>query len=405
MRIIYFDCFSGISGDMLLAALFDAGLSFQAWSAEMDKLALDENPRFSLEKVSRGGISATLFNIECQNDGHHERKLDDMLRILDRGSIDPDIKERSANAFRRLAACEAEIHGRDIADVHFHELSGLDTIVDIVGAFTAVKLLGADAAASSPVNVGSGIVECAHGILPVPAPATAKLLEGVPIYSRFEKELTTPTGALLLTELTRSFGDLPLMTVESIGYGAGGEKRHQPNVLRVIIGDVHAAEEINSQEIIHHVSTNIDDTDPRAVGYLLERVLEEGALDAYIEPIFMKKNRPGVVFNVLCGAEFVGKAIDMILSETMSLGVRVVPTPRMCINRRNEIIETPFGPIKVKLAIINGSVRRANPEYEDCARAARETGRPLIEVLETVRRVAETAFVSPFDGGNNSKES
>lgn len=399
MKVLHFDCFSGISGDMLLGALFDLGLPFAEWKAEMDKLGLGAASP-AIKQVSRGGIASTRFDVGISESKPRARKLADVLSIIGKSALAEDIKERSANAFRRLAACEAEIHGKNIEDVHFHELSGLDTIIDIVGAFAAVKIMGIESATASPVNVGAGTIECAHGLLPVPAPATAKLLGGIPVYSRFEGELTTPTGALLLTELAGSFGDMPAMTVEKIGYGAGAAERRLPNLLRVFMGELHStAADVRGTELLYHVSTNIDDMDPRVAGYLLERLLEEGALDAWIEPVLMKKNRPGIVFNAVCGADFVARAIDLIVTETTTLGVRVLPTPRICIERRTETIDTEFGPIRVKLAVIEGRPRRANPEYEDCARAARESGLPLLKIIDAARKEAENKFVDNRDPG------
>jgi pyridinium-3,5-bisthiocarboxylic acid mononucleotide nickel chelatase len=397
MKTIYFDCFSGASGDMILGALFDLGLSLPDWRSEMEKLGLGNSAISTTAPVSRGGIRATRFSVECNEISAPPRLLADILSIIENSTLEADIKERSSNAFRRLAACESEIHGKNIDEVHFHELSGLDTIVDIVGTFVAFKMLGIAYAASSAVNVGSGVIECAHGLLPVPAPATAKLLAGVPVYSRSEGELTTPTGALLITELSSAFGDMPDMTVGKIGYGAGAAERKLPNLLRVFLCEPRAAASIRGGQVLYHLATNIDDIDPRAIGYLLERILEEGALDAYMQPAYMKKNRPGVIFNVLCEAAFVSRAIDMILSETSTLGVRVLPTPRICIDRRAETIETEFGPIGVKLALIDGQVRRANPEYEDCAAAARKTGVPLMKIIDTVRAEAVRTFADNQD--------
>ncbi|HOX29202.1 MAG TPA: nickel pincer cofactor biosynthesis protein LarC [bacterium] len=401
MLTLYFDCFSGISGDMILGALFDLGLHFSRWAAEMEKLRLPDASFEPPEKTSRAGLTATRFNPESavRDSGHkHERRLDDILKIIAESGIDEDTKDRASAAFRRLALCEARIHGKKVQDVHFHELSGLDTIIDIVGAFVGIKMLGVEAFAASAVNVGSGTVNTAHGVLPVPAPATAALLEGAPVYSRFEGELTTPTGALLLTELTSNFGDIPLMALRASGFGAGGSDKEHPNVLRVLLGESAApvgAGVAGKTDILYTVSTNVDDTEPRALGYLLERALELGAMDAWFEPVFMKKNRPGVVINILCNSELMDRAADLVIRETSTLGVRISPTPRICLDRRMEIVDTVFGPIRVKLALRDGRALRANPEYEDCARAARASGLPLQQVIDTARRIAEDRFVKP----------
>ncbi len=397
MKIAYFDCFSGVSGDMLLASLFDAGLNIELWKDEMGKLFLCEEPEYIVEKVTRGGISATSFEVVEKEKTHLERKLSDILSVLEKSGLDDQTKERASNIFRRLASCEAEIHRTDISEVHFHELSGLDTIVDVVGCLTAIKLLGVEHVIASPINVGSGFVECAHGVLPVPAPATAKLLTGYPVYSRFEGELTTPTGALLITEIASSFGEMPQMVIDSIGCGGGRELEGHPNVLRVFIGQAVEQAGADSNDVVYHISTNIDDMDPRVIGWLLEKEMEEGALDVYIEPVYMKKNRPGNVINVICNSDFVERAIELILTETTTLGVRIVPVQRFCLERRFEKVATEYGEVNVKLVVSGGKVMRANPEYEDCARIARESGVPIIKIIEESKKIADAIFVNNLE--------
>jgi hypothetical protein len=396
MAHIHLDCFSGISGDMLLSAFFDLGLSYNEWAKEMRKLDLPDFPDIKVEDAFRRGIRAKRVEIETREGRGPARNLGDIAKILDASTIDGEVKNQSSRAFNRLAECEGRIHGKSAGEVHFHELSGIDTIIDVVGVFLAKKLLCADSFSASAVNTGTGTVSTAHGVMPVPSPAASVLLEGVPIYGKGEGELTTPTGALLLTELCGSFGDIPEMIVRRSGYGAGASNKEFPNVIRAIIGDVQNASACaaNCQDNLCHLETNIDDMDPRALGYLLERLLEEGALDVYMTPIIMKKNRPGVLFNVLCETSFEQKAMEMIFRETSTLGIRRLSTPRICVERRTELIDTKYGPMRVKLAVMKGEILRANPEYEDCARAARRADEPLVAIINAVRETAAQIFIS-----------
>ncbi|HPN93595.1 MAG TPA: nickel pincer cofactor biosynthesis protein LarC [bacterium] len=394
MAHIHLDCFSGISGDMLLGAFFDIGLSFDEWTQEMRKLNLPDFPDIKVEEAFRRGIKAKRVLIEPGEVSGPARNLGSVSEILNASTIDEEVKNQSLRAFNRLAECEGRIHGKSADEVHFHELSGIDTIIDVVGAFLAKKMLCADSFSASAVNTGTGSVSTAHGIMPIPSPAASALLEGAPVYGSGDGELTTPTGALLLTELCGSFGYIPEMIVRRSGYGAGASDKEIPNVVRAIIGDVPKSSACASNRLdnLCHLETNIDDMDPRALGYLLERLLEEGALDVYMTPIIMKKNRPGVLFNVLCEASLEQKAMEMIFRETSTLGIRRLTMPRVCVERRTELIDTEYGPMRVKLAVMNGEIMRANPEYEDCARAARRADAPLMTIISSVREAAEHIF-------------
>ena len=394
MAHIHLDCFSGISGDMLLGAFFDIGLSFDEWTQEMRKLNLPDFPDIKVEEAFRRGIKAKRVLIEPGEVSGPARNLGSVSEILNASTIDEEVKNQSLRAFNRLAECEGRIHGKSADEVHFHELSGIDTIIDVVGAFLAKKMLCADSFSASAVNTGTGSVSTAHGIMPIPSPAASALLEGAPVYGSGDGELTTPTGALLLTELCDSFGDIPEMIVRRSGYGAGASDKEIPNVVRAIIGDVPKSSACASNRLdnLCHLETNIDDMDPRALGYLLERLLEEGALAVYMTPIIMKKNRPGVLFNVLCEASLEQKAMEMIFRETSTLGIRRLTIPRVCVERRTELIDTEYGPMRVKLAVMNGEIMRANPEYEDCARAARRADAPLMTIISSVREAAEHIF-------------
>jgi len=395
LNAAYFECFSGISGDMILGALFDLGLDRDKWAAEMSRLNLSESPEYLITREMRGAISAHGFEVRAKKQENIVRRFEDAKKILENSSLSDDIKEKSVNSFRRLLACEAKIHNMDIDHVHLHEISGLDTIIDVVGTYVAMEMLGIEFVASSPVNVGSGTVETQHGTLPVPAPATVMLLEGASVYSSGSGELTTPTGALLITELASAFGEMPLMTIRNSGYGAGRNNgTGRPNVLRIITGELQQPESTGPAELIYNISTNIDDMEPRAIGYLLEKIIDAGALDAFIQPVYMKKSRPGFVLSVLCENDFVNSAVEMILKETSTLGVRILPTPRICVRRENKTIETEFGPINVKLAYHRDEILRINPEYEDCAAAARETGRPVMDIIDKAKNIAVETLIN-----------
>lgn len=387
---------------MLLGALFDLGVDFAAWQEEIRKLGLEEGPGCESAQVRRRGIAGRSFRV-VETGGGPARRLEDIRRIVGGSALEAGIKEKTLAAFERLAECEGAVHGRPPAEIHFHELSGLDTIVDIAGAFIALDMLGAVTVYSSPVNVGAGFVEMSHGTLPVPAPATARLLEGAAVYSRFDGELTTPTGALLITQLAAGFGPMPEMTLRRVGCGAGGTDFPHPNILRAFLGRPSSGGEspggpAASGEIFH-LSTNIDDMDPRICGYVCERLLDMGALDVYTEPVYMKKNRPGFVLNVLCGPEMMSRAIEFIIRETTTLGVRYRRVRRVCADRRIETVETEYGPLRVKLGYMSGGLVNANPEYEDCAAAARSSGAPLADVMEAARRAAADMFGGTEGGG------
>ncbi len=391
-KIIYFDCSFGVSGDMILGALFDLGVDFDGWLDEMKKLGLEEGPECETREVRRHGIRGCSFRVNgCEGGGGPARRLDDVEKIIGGCDLDEVIKAKTIAAFERLAACEGEIHGKPTREIQFHELSGLDTIVDIAGTHVALEMLGVDAVHSSPVNVGTGFVEMRHGVLPVPAPAAAKLLEGAPVFSRFEGELTTPTGALLITQLAADFGPIPAMTLLRVGHGAGASDFGHPNILRAFVGEAAGPVRAGLEEIMH-IATNIDDMDPRVCGYVCERLLAAGAMDVYTEPIYMKKNRPGFILNVLCAPGMLGDVADYIMRETSTLGVRFQRVSRLCAERETVSVETAHGTVRVKLGRLNDELINVNPEYEDCAEIARENNIPLADVMETARRAAAVKF-------------
>lgn len=396
-RILYLDCSSGVSGDMFLGALTGLGYPLE----ELEKIAaacgLDGEVELSSSEVRRGGIAATQLVVKILHERHH-RAWKDIRALLVSADLLPAVRARSLAMFERLAAAEAQIHGVPVEEVHFHEIGNADTILDITGAAAAMQWLAPDRVAVSPVNVGSGTVHCAHGELPVPAPATAALLMGVPVFSRFDGELTTPTGALLVTEFATGFGPMPLMAATAMSVSAGTrQSADHPNVLRAFLGrSVEQGEDpgpLCMEEVIE-IQANMDDMNPQVYPFVIERLLDAGARDAYITPVVMKKGRPGHVLHVLCHPADRTAALDIVLRETTTLGARVVPCTRACLERFVKQVDTEYGPIRVKIGVLDGLVAHAMPEYEDCAAAARESEAPLRAVMDAAA-IAAAALCKP----------
>jgi len=387
MKIAYFDCFSGISGDMVLGALVHAGCTLASLEAELRRLPLT-GWKISAAKVRRGAIMATRVEVET-TEHHHHRSLGTILQLIDQASLPPRVADRARRIFRRLGEAEARVHDVPIENVHFHEVGAVDAIVDIVGACIGFELLGVEEFSCSALNLGEGRVETQHGILPVPAPATAELLRGAPAYSSgIQRELVTPTGAAIASTLASRFGALPPMTVAAIGYGAGAaELPGQPNVLRLFIGEsaVQGAGEPWDDAIVV-LEANLDDMNPQIYGYFVERALQAGALDVFATAVQMKKNRPGQLVTLLCEAAAVDRLTDLIFRETTTIGVRSYTARRRTLQRESIPVETPLGRIRMKVSRLNGHVLNVAPEYEDCQRVAAEHGVPLKQVL------AEAAF-------------
>ena len=373
MKICYFDAFSGIAGDMTVAALIDAGAAFEPLAGALDSLGMGAT--FRVEKVKRGGIAATRFVVEGGEQRAH-RHLPHILRMIDAGALPDKVKENAAAIFRRLGEAEARVHGVPVEKIHFHEVGAVDSIADIAGAAMGLFLLGVDQVHASPVNVGGGTVTTEHGLLPVPAPATVALLEGRPVFSRGPRaELTTPTGAAILATLAVSFGPLPPIRISGAGFGAGTKEfKEQANVLRVILGEASGAAEAASVAVLE---ANIDDSTPETLGYAMERLLEAGALDVTFTPVHMKKNRPGVMLSVLARPEDRERLAALVFAETSTLGLRIHVAERRVEARSVVEVETRFGKLCVKVSA-SGSVA---PEYEDCRKLARETGAPLKEIM------------------------
>ncbi|MGH9792899.1 MAG: nickel pincer cofactor biosynthesis protein LarC [Candidatus Acidiferrales bacterium] len=380
-KIAYFDCFSGISGDMTLGALVDAGAGLARIEAELRKLRV-KGWSLGAEKVKRGALAATLVKVTTE-ETHHHRGLTKILDTIQKANLAPRAAERASRIFRRLGEAEARIHDTTIDDVHFHEVGALDSIVDIVGAAVGFDLLGIEEFACSAVNVGGGRTPSAHGPLPIPAPAAAEMLRGAPVYSSgIEKELTTPTGAAMVSTLCTRFGAMPAMTVSAVGYGAGSwELKEQANVLRLFVGESVSSHARPGEQIVAVIETNLDDMNPQIYGYLAEQAFAAGALDVYSTPVQMKKNRPGQLLTLLCEPAAADRLVDLLFRETTTLGVRTYEARRRVLERETVSVETPYGAVRMKLARMNGSVLNAAPEYEDCRRIASERGVPLKQVL------------------------
>ena len=380
--IAYFDCFSGISGDMVLGALVDAGADLRVIEAELRKLGL-EGWSVSAEKVKRGAISATQVKVETSED-HHHRGLSIILGRIDKANLALRAAERARKIFTRLAEAEAKVHQMPVEQVHFHEVGAVDSIVDIVGAAIGFELLGIDEFACSSFDVGAGQVKTAHGLLPVPAPATAELLRGAPTYSSgVQRELVTPTGAAIATTLASRFSEIPKMTLRTIGYGAGSaDLKEKANVMRLLIGDSEISEPGENWDApISVIETNVDDMSPQIYGYFVDRALAAGALDVFSTSVLMKKNRPGQLVTLLCEHANLSRLMDLIFRETTTIGVRTYEVRRKTLDRELVPVATPFGEVRLKVSRMNGTVLNATPEYEDCQRIAAANNIPLKEVI------------------------
>jgi len=373
MKICYLDAFSGISGDMTVGALIDAGADSAALFHVLD--SLETGAKFQVEKVSRRGVAASKFHVIAGEAKGH-RHLHNILELIAKSASPDAVKQNAAAVFQRLGEAEAKVHGIPLAKVHFHEVGAVDSICDIVGACAGFHLLGVDAIYSSALNVGSGTVNTEHGVLPVPAPATAELLNGKPIYARGPAvELTTPTGAAIAVALARDFGPLPPLKISSTGYGAGDKDfPEHANVLRVLVGESSDARESTTVSVLE---ANIDDSSPQVLGYAMERLLEAGALDVTLECALMKKNRPGTLVRVIAKPEDRETLAEMMFAETSTLGLRIYSAERRVQARRILEVETAHGKVHIKISA-DGSFA---PEYDDCREMAMRTGTPLKEVL------------------------
>ncbi len=389
MKTLYFDCFAGASGDMILGAMLAAGVNAQDLRAQIALLDVG-GYEFNVQTVDRSGISATYANVKVPHE-HKHRHLADILRIIYESRLSNTIKDSAAKIFSRLAEAEAKVHNEPVERIHFHEVGALDAIIDVVGAAISFELLGIERFISSPLHVGSGTVDMDHGRFPVPPPAVAELLRGVPFYStEIKGELVTPTGAAIITTVCDEFGPMPTMKVAETGYGAGTREYEKfPNVLRVFIGDDQRPA---VTEHLWMLETNMDDISPQILGHVMDRAFGMGALDCYFTSVQMKKNRPGVLLSILCRAEQLSSLSEMLFAETTTLGVRSYEVERRALERRIVQVETPYGPIDVKVAQLNGHIVKEMPEYEQCRQAAVAAGVPLREVEDAARAAFARSF-------------
>jgi hypothetical protein len=390
MKLAYFDCFSGISGDMTLGALVDAGLSVDHLRSSLQSLEVP-GWQLSAEKVWKNGMSATWVKVATEDQIKH-RSLTDILSILQKSQFSPAVRHRAVAIFTKLGEAEARVHDVPLEKIHFHEVGAVDAIIDIVGACIGFDALGIDKFACSPLNVGGGTAKMAHGVLPVPAPATAGLLLGKPTYSNgVQKELVTPTGAAIVATLCDHFGPQPLMSVSAIGYGAGtADLEGQPNVLRLMLGESTEKAVPGFDEEISVIEANLDDMNPQIYGYFSEKALAAGALDVYTTPVQMKKNRPGTLLTVLCKPQHSSALISLIFAETTTFGVRSYQAQRRILPREHVSVSTSYGDVRVKLSRVNGRILHVSPEFEDCRRLAEQHNVPLQRVIQEALRRYES---------------
>jgi len=380
MRIAYFDCFAGISGDMVLGAVLDAGADEARFRQELARLAIEFELQVS--KVVKNGIEATDVRVIVPHE-HHHRRLNDIKALIESSDLSQTVKTRSTAIFQRLAEAEGAVHGTSPEEVTFHEVGAVDAIVDIVGSAIGMELLGIEEVFCSPLPMGHGFVEAAHGKIPLPAPATVEILKCVPVYDAgIQGELVTPTGAAIIRTLATEFGDMSPMTLQATAYGAGKTEFPFPNVLRLMIGESDGL----YHERVAIVETNIDDMNPEFYDTVFERLFKAGALDVYLTPIYMKKNRPANLLTAICPIEKKDDVSQVILTETTTFGVRISIASRRCLERRWETVTTRFGDIRIKIGLMGDKQITASPEYEDCRKAAEAHDVPVRTVYQEALR-------------------
>jgi uncharacterized protein (TIGR00299 family) protein len=385
--IAHFDCFSGISGNMALGALLDCGIPPDSLRVELKKLDLG-GYRLETREIQKAGLRGLWVEIPVEGK-QPPRHLKDVEAVIDSSSLSKSIRERSLLAFRELARAESKVHGEAVEKIHFHEVGAVDSIVDIVGTAICLEMLDVEKVYSSPLHVGAGTVQTAHGLLPVPAPATAELLRGVPVYGRdAEAELVTPTGAALLLAMEADFGEAPPMRIERTGYGAGTRDLPWANLLRVTIGRAAERGEAGGRELV--VEANIDDMNPQWYEHVIDKLLTAGALDVYLTPTQMKRSRPAVTLSLMVDESKLDAALGILFAETTTIGVRMHPVERRKLDREERTVETAYGPVRVKIARWEGRVMNTAPEYRDCLRLAEEKGVPLKDVHQAALAAART---------------
>ena len=385
MKILYCDCRAGIAGDMTVAALLELGVPLEFLREELARLSLPRSGySIETERVKRQGIMATRFHVRVEEHQPH-RHYTDISGMIEQSSLAPGIKERAQRVFYRLAEAEAKVHGVEIGHVHFHEVGGVDSIVDIVGTAICLDYLGVTELHAAPLPLGSGWVETAHGRLPVPAPATAELLRGMPVHGEIGSgERVTPTGAAVLAALATGFGASPAMRVLGVGCGARSRDFDDvPNILRLVLGEKDGT--LPHDDVVV-AETHIDDMNPEILGYLMERLLEAGALDVSFAPLQMKKNRPGIRLTIISSPAHLDELARMVLTETTAAGIRYYPARRLKLDRVMEERETSLGRVRVKVFLDGSGLHRVTPEYEECRRLAVAKGLPLLEVYRIIER-------------------
>jgi uncharacterized protein (TIGR00299 family) protein len=385
MKIAYLDCFSGISGDMFLGALLDMGLPFEELEKTISSLPLD-GYSLGCKKEMKNGLSATQFEVAVDEGRHQHRNLSDIEKIITSGQLEENVKERSLRIFRSIAEVEGEIHNHPPEKVHFHEVGAVDSIIDIAGAVFGVDYLGIDKFYASRIPLGSGFIKSGHGTIPVPAPATLALLKNVPVYNAgIDNELVTPTGAALLKEFVKSFEGLPPMVVRNTGYGAGTrDLPDRPNLLRIITGDIQKG---GLSDTVAILEANIDDSNPEWLGYIMEKLFKEGALDVSYTLAYMKKNRPGIKIEIIAPPDLKDHLMDILFRESTTIGIRYRYSHRKTLIRESIKIDSPWGEISAKKIIHPDDSIFIQPEYEACKKIAEEQGVPLKEIYTLILSV------------------
>ncbi|MCD4780745.1 MAG: nickel pincer cofactor biosynthesis protein LarC [Candidatus Omnitrophica bacterium] len=395
MKIAYFDCFSGVSGDMIVGSLLDAGVDPHWLKAELKKLRLT-GYRIEIKQKSVHAVAGIKFTV-IPNKKQPHRCLPEIEQLIKSSGLNERAKALCLKIFQDLAEAEAKVHRKKPQDIHFHEVGAVDSIIDIAAAVVGVESLAVERVYASWIHVGTGYVDCQHGRLPVPAPATCELLKGIPIYSTgIPTELTTPTGAVILKNLCCSFGAMPDMRVRTIGYGAGSKELSIPNLLRLMVGEGRALEEPGETIIL--LETNIDDMNPELMGYVEDRLRDAGALDVFLTPVYMKKNRPGILLSVVAQRQMMDALLSIIFRETTTIGVRIQPVERRTLQRKQLKLKTSLGTVRVKVSYHDQEVLNIAPEYEDCKRIAKRKNLPIKVVYDEAKGAAQNHITDTREG-------
>jgi len=386
VKILYYDCFSGISGDMNLGAMLDLGVDKDYLLEGLESLGIGGH-ELSVKRAERKGITGTKVDVIVKNEKSDHRNLKDIESIINGSDLSESVKKTSLDIFMQVARAEAKVHGKDIYDIHFHEVGAIDSIIDIVGAALCLEFLNVDRVMASPVEVGSGFVTCEHGILPVPAPATVEILKGIPIKSGIAPfEMTTPTGAAILASTVNEFTERIRFRLLDVGYGIGGRDTEIPNVLRVLLGKTdEATEDDCDREEAVIIESNIDDMNPEMFDFVIDALLKAGAHDVFLTPVIMKKSRPATTLSVLCNAEDESVIQELLFTQTSTFGTRKYVVEKTMLKRDFTEVATEYGSVRVKNAYFRGKKIKSKPEYEDCRRLAEKHGVSILEIYEGIK--------------------